>query len=84
MLCVGGMGMSILTAVISKQVDENRQGQLQGVMSSVQSLAAIIGPVLMLNVYFLTREQVPGLAWLVGAGLYLLCLPVLLRRSIYQ
>jgi DHA1 family tetracycline resistance protein-like MFS transporter len=84
LLCVGGMGMSILTAVISKQVDEDRQGQLQGVMTSLQSLAAIIAPVLMLNVYFLSRDQAPGLVWIIGAGLYLLCLPVILRRSNYS
>jgi len=84
LLCVGGMGMSILTAVISKQVDEDRQGQLQGVMTSLQSLAAIIAPVLMLNIYFVSRDQAPGLVWIIGAGLYLLCFPVVLRRSVYH
>lgn len=53
-------------------------------MTSLQSLAAIIAPVLMLNVYFLSRDQAPGLVWIIGAGLYLLCLPVILRRSNYS
>jgi DHA1 family tetracycline resistance protein-like MFS transporter len=84
LLSVGGIGPSILMAVISKQVSEDRQGQLQGVIASLQSLAAIIGPVLMLNIYFLSREVFPGLVWIIGAALYLLVLPIVLRRSIYK
>lgn len=84
LLSIGGIGPSILMAVISKQVDEDRQGQLQGVIASLQSLAAIIGPVLMLNIYFLTRDVFPGLVWIIGAALYLLVLPIVLRRSVYK
>jgi DHA1 family tetracycline resistance protein-like MFS transporter len=84
LLSVGGIGPSVLMAVISKQVSEDRQGQLQGVIASLQSLAAIIGPVLMLNIYFLSRDSFPGLVWIIGATLYLLVLPVVLRRSIYK
>ena len=84
LLSVGGIGPSILMAVISKQVSEDRQGQLQGVIASLQSLAAIIGPVLMLNIYFLTRDVFPGLVWIIGAALYLLVLPIVLRRSVYK
>jgi len=84
LLSLGGIGPSILMAVISKLVNEDRQGQLQGVIASLQGLAAIVGPVLMLNIYFLSREIMPGLVWIIGAALYLLCLPVVLRRSIYK
>lgn len=84
LLSVGGIGPSVLMAVISKQVDEDRQGQLQGVIASLQSLAAIIGPVLILNLYFLSRDSFPGLVWIIGAALYLLVLPIVLRRSIYK
>lgn len=84
LLSLGGMGPSVLMAVISRQVSENRQGQLQGVIASLQSLAAIIAPILLLNIYFLSRDKVPGLVWLIGAGLYLFCLPVIVRRSLYQ
>ncbi len=84
LLSVGGIGPSILMAVLSKQVDEDRQGQLQGVIASLQSLAAIIGPVLMLNIYFLSRDSFPGLVWIIGAALYLFVLPIVLRRSIYK
>ena len=83
-LSLGGIGPSVFMSVISKQVSEDRQGQLQGVLASLQGLAAIIGPVLMLNLYFLTRHIFPGLVWIIGAGLYLLVLPVVLRRSVYR
>ena len=87
-LCLGGIGPSVLQAVISHKVDEDRQGELQGVMASLQSLAAIIAPLVFLGLYFATRDVSPGivwpgLVWIVGAALYLLCLPIVLRRSVY-
>lgn len=87
-LCLGGIGPSVLQAVISHKVDEDRQGELQGVMASLQSLAAIIAPLVFLGLYFATRDISPGtvwpgLVWIVGAALYLLCLPIVLRRSVY-
>src|SRR4029078_9191067 len=78
-LCVGGISPAILQAVISRKVGEDRQGQLQGVMSSLNSLAGMIGPTPFLAIYFASRDQFPGLAWIVGAALYLACLPVLMR-----
>jgi DHA1 family tetracycline resistance protein-like MFS transporter len=81
LLCVGGIGPSVLASMISGKVDEARQGQLQGVIASLASLAAIIGPVVFLSVYFATRTVFPGLVWGLGAALYLICLPVLLPRK---
>jgi DHA1 family tetracycline resistance protein-like MFS transporter len=83
LLCVGGIGPSVLASVISNKVDEARQGQLQGVIASLASLAAIIGPLVFLSVYFATRAVFPGLVWILGAALYLICLPVLLRKATY-
>ncbi|MEI9904543.1 MAG: MFS transporter [Asticcacaulis sp.] len=83
LLCLGGMGASVLTAVISKKADDAHQGALQGVLSSLGSLAAIIAPVGFLSLYFATRSVFPGLVWIVGAGLYALCLPVVLNRKTY-
>jgi DHA1 family tetracycline resistance protein-like MFS transporter len=83
LLCVGGISPSILQAVISRQASEDRQGQLQGVLSSLNSLAGMIGPTLFLAIYFATRDTFPGLAWIIGAALYLACLPLLVRRRSY-
>ncbi|WP_443750781.1 TCR/Tet family MFS transporter [Asticcacaulis solisilvae] len=82
-LCLGGMGPSVLAGLTSRRVSEDRQGQLQGVAASLASLAAIVGPSVFLMLYFATRGFMPGLVWLLGAGLYLPCLFVLLRRSAY-
>jgi len=82
-LCLGGMGPSVLAGLTSRRVAEDRQGQLQGVSASLASLAAIIGPSVFLMMYFATREAFPGLVWLFGAALYLPCLLVLMRRRTY-
>lgn len=83
-LCIGGIGPAILQAVISHKVSEDRQGQLQGVIASLASLAAIIGPTAYLWLYFGTRDSFPGLVWLAGAALYLICVPVLWRKDVYK
>ena len=82
-LCLGGMGPSVLAGLTSRRVSEDRQGQLQGVTASLASLAAIIGPSVFLMLYFATRPTFPGLVWLFGAALYLPCLLVLARRKTY-
>ncbi len=82
-LCLGGIGPSVLAAVTSRRAGEDRQGQLQGVTASLASLAAIIGPTFFLSLYFGTRGAMPGLVWIVGAVLYLPCLFVVLRRATY-
>jgi DHA1 family tetracycline resistance protein-like MFS transporter len=63
------------------RVGEADQGRLQGVLASITSLAAVIGPLMISALYFAFRVRFPGIVWLAGAVLYLLCLPVLLRRA---
>ncbi len=50
-------------------------------LASIASLAAVFGPLLISPLYFAFRARFPGIVWLAGAVLYLLCLPVLLRRT---
>lgn len=80
LFCLGGIGLPVLQSMVANQVDENHQGQLQGVLASLTSLVSAIGPLLISIVYFATRDSVPGLVWLIGAALYLPCLPLLARR----
>jgi DHA1 family tetracycline resistance protein-like MFS transporter len=42
----------------------------------------VIGPVAISTIYFMSRASFPGLVWLIGASLYLLCLPVLMRKPV--
>jgi DHA1 family tetracycline resistance protein-like MFS transporter len=78
-LCLGGIAPSVLEAAISGRIDEDRQGQLQGVLAALNGLAGMIAPTLFLGIYFATSAAFPGLVWILAAALYLLCLPILLR-----
>lgn len=81
LLCMGGIGQPALQATLSRRVGEAEQGRLQGALASLSSLASVVGPLVISSVYFAFRARFPGIVWLAGAVLYLLCLPVMLRRS---
>lgn len=84
LFCLGGLGAPALQSLMTSHVGDDRQGELQGVLASLTSLASIFGPLLISGLYFASRGTFPGLVWIVGASLYLLCLPVLLGNGISQ
>lgn len=70
--CLGGIGMPALQGIISAQVPNNEQGELQGALTSLMSVTNIIGPLLMTNIYaFFTAEDTSfhfaGAAFIAGA-----------------
>lgn len=70
--CLGGIGMPALQGIISSQVPNNEQGELQGAMTSLMSVTNIVGPPLMTNTFaFFTSDKAPvhfaGAAFLLGA-----------------
>ena len=70
--CLGGIGGPALQGIISNQVPNNEQGELQGAFSSLMSVTAIIGPVLMNNLFsFFTGPRAPfvfaGMPFIAGA-----------------
>jgi DHA1 family tetracycline resistance protein-like MFS transporter len=77
LLCLGGIAMPALQTLLSKQVSENHQGELQGILVSLMSMAAIAGPLLFTALYGATTTTFLGTPWLLAASLYLLCLPLL-------
>lgn len=81
LFCLGGVGAPALQAMLSGSVGSDQQGKLQGVLASTASLASVIGPVAISTIYFMSRGSFPGLVWLIGAGMYWVCVPVLLRKS---
>ncbi|MDN6882221.1 Tet(A)/Tet(B)/Tet(C) family tetracycline efflux MFS transporter [Variovorax sp. CAN2819] len=81
LLCTGGIGAPALQSMLSARVGEAGQGRLQGVLASLSSLASVFGPLLISQLYFAFRLRFTGIAWLVGAAVYLLCMPVLLRKT---
>ncbi len=74
----------MLTAIMSKAVPEDAQGELQGGISSVMNLAMLSGTVFFAQVFgfFLSPDapiQSPDIAYFIAAGV--ICLPVVLFLS---
>ena len=57
---------------MSRHVSESEQGQLQGAMQSVASLAGITGPLFFGWVYAMSSQTLPGLSFFLAAGALLL------------
>jgi DHA1 family tetracycline resistance protein-like MFS transporter len=83
---LGGIGMPALQSLTTRQVDSNRQGQLQGVLASLVSLASVFGPLFFSFVYNGLRPSWPGAIWLVAICIYLVALPLMagIRRPIAE
>lgn len=77
LFALGGIGMPALQSLTTQKVDADNQGKLQGVLASLVSLAAVFGPLFFAYTYFGLKANWPGLVWIVGAGVYLLALPLL-------
>lgn len=80
---LGGIGVPALQSLMTRQVSGDDQGKLQGVLASLMSVAAIIGPLFFGSVYFVVRSSWPGAIWIVATGVYVLALPLMLaiRRT---
>ena len=68
--CLGGIAQPALQSVMAGKVPPNAQGELQGAITSTMSLAAIIGPFVMNNLFFyFTHGEAP--LYLPGAPFFL-------------
>jgi DHA1 family tetracycline resistance protein-like MFS transporter len=76
---LGGVGVPALQSLMTRQVAADQQGELQGVLASVVSLASIVGPLLFAGIYFAVAPVWPGLIWLAGLAVYLCAVPVILN-----
>ena len=81
LLCMAEIGMPALQAMLSRQVSEHEQGELQGALASMASVAAMIGPLAATAVYAATAQVWSGSVWLLGAVLNGFCLIVLMQRA---
>lgn len=75
--CLGGIAGPAIQGYISSSVPPNAQGEVQGGLTSLMSLSAIIGPLLMTqSFYYFTRPnrffQFPGAPYIIGSVLMLL------------
>ncbi|WP_306118223.1 MULTISPECIES: MFS transporter [unclassified Roseitalea] len=79
-----GLGAPALTALCSKSVDDDRQGQLQGTLQAVNALAIILGPLLASLVLAHVSAPdpvlaVPGLWFIAGAVAFIVSIGLALR-----
>jgi DHA1 family tetracycline resistance protein-like MFS transporter len=81
---VGGIGVPALQSLATQQASEAQQGQLQGVLASITSLAAIIGPLVFSGIYFAVRDAWPGLIWIAAIAVYTLAIPLIFRLRARQ
>ena len=70
---LGGLTMPALQGIMSNQVPQNEQGELQGGLTSLMSLALIVGPVIMTNV-FAYFSSATAVVYIPGAAMYLGCI----------
>ena len=74
---------ALLTAMASNQVDEQRQGVVQGVIASLSSVAAVLSPIAMTGLFQASVDgagiYLPGAPYLFAALLVLAMLPLAFR-----
>lgn len=76
--CLGGINGPAMQSIMTSSVPSNSQGELQGTITSVQSITSIIGPLMMAGIFnhFTTKSEVyfPGAAFITGAILVFIAL----------
>lgn len=77
-----GMQMPALTALMSRRVSDSEQGQLQGALASLTSVADGLGPFLFGGIYSLTAGTLSGAAFLLASGVVVLALLLALREGV--
>ncbi|MEQ8909729.1 MAG: TCR/Tet family MFS transporter [Vicingaceae bacterium] len=75
--CFGGIASPTLQGTLSNEFSDQQQGELQGALTSLVSLTAIFGPLVMTNIfYYFTQDDAPfhfpGSPFVLGAVLILL------------
>lgn len=76
---LGGLAGPTLQGIMSSKLPKNEQGELQGGLTSLMSLAAVFGPIIMTETfYFFTNRNsdhyFPGAAFALGGIFSLVCL----------
>ncbi len=83
---LAGITGPAIQGIISKQIPANEQGEIQGIMTGLMSLASIFGPLLMTNLFFYFTDKdaaiyFPGAPFMMAA--VLTCIAILIcNRSL--
>lgn len=80
----GGLAMASIQGAISNQVPKNEQGEMQGALTSLVSLTAIFGPLLMTNLFYQCTKPnaiiyLPSIPFIVGAVLTAMSVLIFMR-----
>ena len=83
---ISGLVYPSINALMSQQIPENAQGELQGGVASAYSLATIVGPPFMTQIFrYFTRDDasmlVPGAPFYAAAALGMVALWLFMRAS---
>ena len=83
---LGGLAGPAIQGILSNQIPENEQGQLQGALTSMMSATGIFGPLLMTSIfsYFTSNNSLiyfPGAPFIAGAVLVSVCLLIILKKG---
>jgi len=81
LFALGGIGVPALQASATRLVDPGRQGELQGAIASVVSLASIVAPLGFSTFYLLVQPTWPGAIWLSVVVVQGLAVPLLCNRT---
>lgn len=81
---LGGLAMPSIQSLLSREVSASEQGQLQGSLSSLQSLAAVLAPGVATGLFAQfapegAQPRIPGIAFFAAAALGLVGLLLALR-----
>jgi MFS transporter, DHA1 family, tetracycline resistance protein len=81
---LGGIASPAVQSVMSKQAGPSSQGELQGAVGSITSIAAIISPLFMTQLFShfsapAAPLQLPGAPYLVAGALVFCCALIALR-----
>ena len=87
--CLGGIAGPALQSIMAGHVPANQQGELQGALTSLMSVTAIIGPLIMNNLFwFFTSNNAPvyfpGVSFLLGALFMLLSVYITWRALSHE
>lgn len=82
---LGSIAGPALQAIMSRSVDDNQQGELQGLVASINAVATIIAPLIVTQTFFFfthaeTAFYLPGAPFLLSAVLTLGCIAIFVSR----
>ena len=83
---LGAVVTPALQGIMSRKAHDNQQGELQGVISSVRSVAYMVGPLLMTQIFaaftlWPALPYMPGAPFLMSMLIMLVCLAIFLTRK---